>query len=161
MRLVFSTSLFLLAGGLVGCGIDNGLRKEVPEGGDLAVIDVSPETLTYADVAMGESESKVFTVSSVGGVDLEVSDITLDTGTAFAWTSMDGKLPGTLAVGESADITVTYTRSSDGEFDTAWVASNDTGNPSVGVLLYGGGHFPSGRSRSISASDWGRWRTST
>jgi len=142
MRLVFSASIFLFAGSLTGCGIDNGLRKEVEEGGNLAVIDVSPETLTYADVAMGDSEAKVFTVSSVGSVDLEVSGITLDTGAAFAWASMDGKLPGTLAVGESADITVTYTRASDGEFDTAWVASNDTDNPNVGVLLYGGDVAP-------------------
>ncbi len=137
-----STFLFVLVGLTSGCGIDNGIIKKHTENGDLPVIDVSPESLSFSDTAMGASDSKVFTVSSVGGVDLDVTDIHMDTGTAFTWASMDGKLPGTLAVGDSADITVTYTRASEGDYDTAWVASNDTDNPDVPVLLYGGDVTP-------------------
>lgn len=137
-----SIFLLVLIGLGSGCGIDNGIIKNHDENGEVPVIDVSPESLSFADTAMGESDSKVFTVSSVGGVDLDVTDIRLDTGTAFTWTSMDGKLPGTLPVGESADITVTYTRAAEGDFDTAWVTSNDTDQPDVPVLLYGGDVTP-------------------
>lgn len=142
MRSLLTSPLLVAIALSAGCGIDNGLVKDHGGGGNVPVIDVSPETLSFSDVAMGDSGTKVFTVSSVGGVDLDVTDIHLDTGTAFTWASLDGKLPGTLAVGDSADITVTYTRSADGDFDTAWVASNDTGNPSVGVQLYGGDVAP-------------------
>ncbi len=125
-----------------GCGIDNGLVKKQPTGDDGPVIDVSPETLTFSDVALGATESQVFTVTSVGGMDLEVSDIHLDSNTVFTWASIDGKLPGVLPVGESADVTITYTRASDTDMDTAWVTSDDPASPDVGVLLYGGNVAP-------------------
>lgn len=138
----YGSTLLLVLVGLTGCGIDNGLIKKNPDDGAVPVIDVSPETLSFTDTAMGETDTKVFTVSSVGDVDLDVTNIRLDTGTVFSWASMDGKLPGTLAVGDSADITVTYAREADGDFDTAWVTSNDSSNPDVGVLLYGGDVAP-------------------
>ena len=78
-RMKRRTASFLIAAALsAGCGIDNGLVKDHGGGGNVPVIDVSPETLSFSDVAMGESGTKVFTVSSVGGVDLDVTDIHLD-----------------------------------------------------------------------------------
>ncbi len=125
-----------------GCGIDNGLVGKKDPSANQPVIDVSPEQLSFSDTAMGETATQVFTVSSVGTGDLTVSGITLDSGTVFSWASLDGKLPGVLPVGDSADVTVTYTRADTGDYDTAWVASDDAGNPSVSVLLYGGDVTP-------------------
>ncbi|MSP56659.1 MAG: choice-of-anchor D domain-containing protein [Myxococcales bacterium] len=134
-----------------GCGIDNGLNAKQDPDANQPVIDVSPESLSFADVEMGASATQLFTVTSVGTIDLDVTDIRLETQTAFSWASLDGKLPGALPVGESADVTITYVRESEVDFDTAWVDSNDAGNPSVSVLLYGGDVSPA---LELQPSSW-------
>lgn len=135
-------SALLLLPVLAACS-DYNLQQKPPGAEGDPIIDVTPDALYYSDVAMGESGAQVFTVRSAGEIALDVTDIVLDTGTSFTWASMDGKLPGLLEPGASADITVTYTRSGDGEVDRATVLSNDMSpDPDNIVDLFGGETMP-------------------
>lgn len=138
MRLSSLTALALLT----ACQ-DYNLQGQKPVDDGQAAIDVSPDALSFPDVEMGETDAQNFTITSVGEVALEVSDIRLDSGTVFSWAFPNGEsLPLLLDPGASADVTVTYTRASDGDTDIAHVMSNDLYLPDAQVLLNGGDAAP-------------------
>lgn len=134
MRPVAITALVLL-----GACQDYNLQGQKPAEDGEAAIDVSPEQLGFPDVGMGETDAKNFTITSVGDVALEVTDLFLDTATAFSWAFPNGEsLPLLLDPGASADVAITYTRETDADTDLAHVLSNDLLLADAQVLLNGG-----------------------
>lgn len=109
-------------------------QKEIDDG--VAAIDVSPEVLNYTGVATGASATQSFTISSVGEISLEVSEIQLDRGVEYTWTFPNGEsLPLLLEPGSSADVAVTYTSAGEAVSDIAHVLSNDLFLSDAQVLL--------------------------
>lgn len=138
MRFVSAAAL---AFALVGCN-DYNLQGEKPGPVGDPAIDVSPDALYYTDVDMGGTETQNFTISSVGEVTLDIMNIRLEQGTVFSWSLIDAELPLELAVGDTVDVAVTYTRAGDGESDAAIVESNDPAMGEARVLLNGGDTLP-------------------
>lgn len=105
-----------------------------------ATIEVSPTTLNFGSLPAGEVGTEVFTISNIGTVTLDVTDVAIYTGSAFTLTS-DGAL-GRYAAGDTQEVTVTWTSTGGDDVGQAVVLSDDVSNPSVYVDLIGGADIP-------------------
>jgi len=113
---------------------------QVPIGGagDAPVIDVTPEYFDFGSVYLGCDEPLDITISNVGNVDLEVSDldyfatVPVDFQFDLSYDGTNGELPWIIAPGDSAVVTATYGPLDEFD-DEAYleVASNDPVSPLV------------------------------
>jgi len=90
-------------------------------------IDVSPLALDFGDVQVGNSASLSTTISNVGTADLQVTDISLASGSSsdFSISAAPGT-PATIGPGGNATVEITYTPSGTGsDTGTLQIASND------------------------------------
>ena len=126
---------------LAGCS-DYNLQGQKPGEAGSPAIDVSPDALDFSSTDIGQTVTQNFTITSVGGVTLDVMNVRLETGSVFSITMPDVSIPFELLPGESTDAVVTYTRVGDGESDLAIVESNDAAMPEATVILNGGGTAP-------------------
>ncbi len=99
-------------------------------------IEVSPSTVSFGNLAVGQSATKTVTVTNSGTEMLTVSGISV-TGAGF--TASGPKLPISLSAGQSASISAVF-KPTAGNSDTGTItiASNAAGSPSL-VALSGAG----------------------
>jgi hypothetical protein len=91
-------------------------------------IEISPSTVSFGDLAVGQSATKTLTVTNNGTEELTVSGISV-TGTGFS--ASGPKLPMSLSAGQSASISAVF-KPTAGTADTGTItiASNADGSPS-------------------------------
>ena len=91
-------------------------------------IEISPSTVSFGDLAVGQSATKTVTVTNNGTEELTVSGISV-TGTGFS--ASGPKLPMSLSAGQSASISAVF-KPTAGTADTGTItiASNADGSPS-------------------------------
>src|SRR6202161_4672705 len=99
-------------------------------------IEISPSTVSFGDLAVGQSATKTVTVTNDGTGVLKVSGISV-TGTGFS--ASGPKLPMSLSAGQSASISAVF-KPTGANADTGkiTIASNADGSPSL-VALSGTG----------------------
>ncbi|MEN9787715.1 MAG: hypothetical protein RLZZ299_2979 [Pseudomonadota bacterium] len=114
---------------------DLGVKGEGAGGGP--ALQVTPNPVFFEDVAAGASTTSVFTLRSVGDAALTVSGLTVSEGAGVYTLVTDGVL-GTLAPGETRDVTVTYTADGTTFDGVALVQSTDVSDPLTRVDLLAG-----------------------
>lgn len=99
-------------------------------------IEVQPSSLTFLNSEAGSTEEDLLTITNVGSANLNVSNLQLVGANTFGFTQLGSP---TLAPGESQEIYVTYTPTTDDAQDSAAlvVSSNDPNSPLVEVPLNG------------------------
>jgi hypothetical protein len=103
-------------------------------------IDVSPLSLDFGTVTVGDTSTLTTTIHNVGGSDLTLSALTLSGSADFALAPGAPALPFTLLPGGSVDVALDYTPSDVGaDSGTLAVDSDDPDQPSVLVSLSGSG----------------------
>ncbi len=117
---------------------ENNPRSEVALSGTGFVpapqIEISPETLAFTPLVVGDSASGDIIVSNSGMADLNVTDVQLSND-ALAQFSLDNGC-AILAVGNECTITVTYTPSAEGDASaTVTINSDDPDQPSRSVAI--------------------------
>jgi hypothetical protein len=112
-------------------------------------ISVSPASLNFGNVTVGQSASLTLTVKNTGNATLNVTALNVS-GAAFQVTSPSG--PFNVAAGASAAITVSYTAAAGTQTGVLSIASNDPANPTVTVALTGAGVSAASASLSVSPS---------
>jgi parallel beta-helix repeat protein len=108
-------------------------------------IAVSPSTLSFDTVTVGDSTTANVTVTNTGGATLNVSATEIGGPNASAFTLTDSGAPFSLAPGESHNVTVQFAPDSSGEkTSTLTIESTDPDEPTVAVALTGTGEavFP-------------------
>ena len=122
---------------LIGCSEYDIKSREDGEGGARPDVAVDPLSVNFGSVDLGESSiTRVVTVTNVGRGDLHLDPLGLDAvaGT-FEVTALG---TSSLAGGERADFSVTFTPIFDGEATgTVWVLSDDDDEPAIAVDLRG------------------------
>jgi len=106
------------------------------DGAELPVpdIDVDPLLLDFGYVDINTSSTLTVDVSNVGGAVLDVTNVTLAGSTEFGWSAT--ALPGTLAVGATTVVYVTYSPVDEtSDSGTLTFHSDDPDEPTVDVTL--------------------------
>ena len=108
----------------------SGSEQPIPD------IVVTPTLVDFGQVAVGQSLTELVTVSNVGGVDLQVTGLTLSGSAEFSVAA--AALPGAIGPGGQEIVEVTYTPVDDvADAGTLSVASDDPDEPVVDVALSG------------------------
>jgi hypothetical protein len=98
---------------------------------------LTPSTLDFGDVMVGQSAEQLVTVSNFGTAELMLFDIALANGVDY---SQINDCPASLLPAEACQISVTFTPTMDGELtDTLTILSDDPDQPSVSATLSGSG----------------------
>ncbi|HEX5035028.1 MAG TPA: choice-of-anchor D domain-containing protein, partial [bacterium] len=124
---------------VVGGEVDMGALEAQPD------IDVDPIEFSYGDVGVGEEAAQILTISNVGSVPINVTDLALSDETNYsldpaAGANPCGSLNFTLDGGESCTIGVVFNPSDDGLLDaTLTISSDDPDEPEIVVSLTGVG----------------------
>ena len=113
-------------------------------------IDVTPTSLDFGDVEMGQTADLQVTISNSGIADLNVSSITSDNALFTVETAVT---PAVIAPSGSVDVTIQFAPDSEGAaIGTLTIASDDTDEPSVDVSLDGNGTTPPPQEPDITVS---------
>jgi len=108
----------------------SGSEQPIPD------IVVTPLLVDFGQVDVGQQLTELVTVSNVGGVDLQVTGLSLSGAAEFSYSAAN--LPGTLAPGAQEVVQVTYTPADDlADSGTLTVDSDDPDEPTVDVALQG------------------------
>jgi hypothetical protein len=111
----------------------------------IAAILVDPSSINFGDVSTEVPNTETITIQNTGGLDLNVSDISLDDAANFALDFSGGGDPCgsasfTLVGGDACTLDVIFDPQGGGAFNaTITIASNDSTNPAVTVTLSGTG----------------------
>ena len=98
-------------------------------------ISVSPASLSFGGVTVGQSKSQTVTIKNTGNASLNITSATVDN-KQFSVPA----LPASIAAGATASLSVQFTPTSSGaQSGTLTLASNDPANPTVKVSLTGTG----------------------
>ena len=121
---------------------ETGLSEKDPaEVNSVPRIQVDPPMLQYGELQDGDEEVQTFTVTNVGDVALEVTDIVIANGIAFDVLGPDFEF--TLIPGEDRTGDVRFRpMGADENFGSAAVLSNDPATPEAYVDLLGYGLVP-------------------
>ncbi|MBA1145864.1 choice-of-anchor D domain-containing protein [Ectothiorhodospiraceae bacterium WFHF3C12] len=105
-----------------------------------AEITVTPESVDFGGVQMGNSAEQTVTVTNEGNIGLGINGVSLSGATdAFTQTSDCGS---SVAAGASCTVTVTYMPTAQGDQNaTLSIASTDEDEPTVDVALSGSGEM--------------------
>lgn len=115
--------------------------KGLPDPNDQGpAIEVTPSSLDFGGVRMGETAELSFTIRSVGSASLEIGALQLQAPRSYSIVSTaEGAL---LAPGDEATVVVGYAPGAEAESGQIIVPSNDPSAPETPVLLNGNGQFP-------------------
>jgi hypothetical protein len=112
----------------------NGVATPAPT----PVIELSLAEYDFGLVHMGQSASINVQISNLGDASLEITSISLLTGTQFAFEAP--AIPFPIEPGNSADVLVSFNPTNDIAFyDFLFIESNDPINPSTNVIFDGTG----------------------
>ncbi len=101
-------------------------------------IDVSPTSLNFGKVPVGDSKTKNITVTNTGTGTLDVSATDIVGADASTFSIADGNAPFSLAPGESQNVTVEFAPTSKStKTATLQIESNDPDDPTTTVELCG------------------------
>ncbi len=128
---------------LSACNSDNKIQHvDSEDAGTEAVpnVVVSPDTLLYDSLPVGQSATLSFNVLNDGGADLNVSGLDLYGSTAFSILTDASNF--TLAPGESRDVDVVYTALEAEDLAQIHIFDDDPGNPEPVVFIEGNGQVP-------------------
>ncbi|HEX8971435.1 choice-of-anchor D domain-containing protein [Oryzihumus sp.] len=118
----------------------------------IPIAAVSPTSLDFGAVTIGSAASRTVTIQNTGTGALNVTGISLSSGTssAFSWSPA---APFAVAAGTSATLTVTY-KPTDGAAASGAIviASDDPASPTISVALTGSGAQPTHSSGGCSGS---------
>ncbi len=99
---------------------------------DKPAIGLTPETVDFGEVNVGEVASRIIKVKNIGKANLLLSNVKLSKGTSFAF---EWKWKGqTLTPGESADIVVTFNPSEVNDYSDWLSLSGKDADPALVVL---------------------------
>ncbi|MDP2309276.1 MAG: choice-of-anchor D domain-containing protein [Pseudomonadota bacterium] len=122
---------------VVACTPDYDIGAIKPDEDGGPQIEVDPTDLYFGTGESGAELAQTFTITSIGAVAADITDVIIDGG-EFALTSFTA---GGLAVDDSMDVVITYTATGEEDFGTAEVFSDDADSPHI-VTLNGGGLVP-------------------
>ncbi|MFN3597651.1 MAG: choice-of-anchor D domain-containing protein [Rubricoccaceae bacterium] len=115
------------------CAIDDVVVQEVVAG---PAISVNPAAVAFGNVAIGGSATRTVTITNSGGEDLTIAGATLSGSSAF---SIEGAVPGTIAPGANAPVTIRFSPTAAGPASgTLTITSNAASSPTT-VALSGAG----------------------
>src|SRR5580693_7886980 len=98
-----------------------------------AVVTPSPASLTFSNIATGQTSSQTVTLTNTGGVSTTVSQATAS-GTGF---SVSGFTAGTLVPGATMSFSVTFAPTTVGSFPGTVTVTSNASNPSLSIPLTG------------------------
>jgi hypothetical protein len=104
-----------------------------------ATLTASPSTLAFGSVLIGDHPSQTVTLKNTGNSNISISQMT-SIGSAFAVSGMS--LPVTLAGGQSASLSVTFTPTASGTESGSVTVTSTASDPSLVVSLEGTGASP-------------------
>ncbi len=114
-----------------------GTGQGVPE------VEVSPLSLDFGEVHVGESGTLTILIESTGSIALDVTNIALVGGSSEDFAITSGPASATLNPGESVTVDIAYSPSDMGpDSGTAIIQCNDTDEPEVTIALAGTGVPP-------------------
>lgn len=100
-------------------------------------VSVSTTALDFGEVLVGQTATRILTVSNTGTADLTLSGIAITSGVDF---SLADTCPSTLAPSAACEITVSFTPTVTGGLsDVLTISSDDPDQPSINVALSGTG----------------------
>ncbi len=113
-------------------------------------IRVSPRSIDFGQVEVGQMGAQELTISNIGGFDLEIFSFTIDGRQEFSAAHdgesvLEGDREGSMIIpsGESRVIEVTFTpAAAAGGDSTLVIRSNAANEPIVGINLYANGALP-------------------
>jgi hypothetical protein len=111
-------------------------EKAEPNGATPSIM-VDPDSLSFIEASMEQTETQIFTIHNEGDASLTIQNLQVVGATTYTIASLD--LSDALGGGESMDVAVTYTPTETGADDAASVLvfSNDPIDPTVEVELWG------------------------
>jgi len=112
-----------------------------------ATLTATPASLTFSNVTVGQNQSQTETVKNTGGVSATISQATV-AGTGFSVSGIS--TPLTLAPGQSASFSVTFTPPSGGNFTGSVAIASNASNPTLSVTLSGSAITQSQGTLSVS-----------
>ena len=127
----FAFRYFVTDGGANGAnsnfiGIDN-VTIAAPAAG--TTLSVTPATVPFGSVPIGQTVTRPVTITNTGATPVVISSIALTGSSQF---TAAGNTPGTLAVGASQTVTLSYTATTaTAQTGTLTVTSNATGSPAT------------------------------
>ena len=98
-----------------------------------AVVTPSPGSLTFSNIATGQTSSQTVTLTNTGGVSTTVSQATAS-GTGF---SVSGFTAGTLVPGATMSFSVTFAPTTVGSFPGTVTVTSNASNPSLSIPITG------------------------
>ena len=139
---------------MVGCqGLTNSNKAATTQPKTTpGVVTVTPSSLSFGVVKVGNNQSLPATMTNTGGSTLQVTQVTL-TGTGFSVSGLS--LPVTLAAGQSQGFTVVFTPKTAGNVTGNLAVANTGSTPKVNVVLTAGSASEGVLSPSPSSLDFG------
>ncbi len=138
---------------MVGCqGLTNSNKATTQSKTTPGVITVTPSSLSFGVVKVGNNQSLPATMTNTGGSTLQVTQVT-PTGTGFSVSGLS--LPVTLAAGQSQGFTVVFTPKTAGNVTGNLAVANTGSTPTVNVVLTAGSATAGVLSPNPSSLDFG------
>jgi hypothetical protein len=143
---------------MVGCQGLSSSNKVTPPNPKAGQVTVTPASISFGIVKVGNNQSQPATLANSGGSSLQVTQVTA-TGTGFSITGLS--LPVTLASGQSQGFTVIFTPQSSGGVSGNLAIANTGSTTTVNVPLSGGPQTSGALTPSPSSLDFGNVQVGT
>ncbi len=122
---------------LISCGGVTGSLNSPPDGGGSSQLSLSPASIDFGDVAVGDSRTETVTLTNSGTASLTISQADL-TGTGFSVST----LLLTLAAGQATTFSVTFAPATSGSASGSLSLISDAANSPTTLSLAGNGVAP-------------------
>ena len=134
---------FATLAALTACSENSISKIDDNQGNTGPMIEVEPQFIQYGQLAAGEQEVNVFTINSVGGEDLEISSIEMESTSAASFTILTSGFEEVMLPGTRQDIEVAFSPlGATNQTGRVIIASNDPDSRRTTVDLEGAGLVP-------------------